>query len=179
MGPSLSHHPGPGTITSHLELCAASSLASLPPGYHPPFHSPHSSPNYLLKHASETSLHLCLESLTASYHTQKGIKSIPMFHRALLHLDLSAHDAEVLQTSQFLKPTKLCQPKVLLTCCSHFLECYSPALAHVWLLSVPQFQLKMSPPPGILLIPPFQNKSSRHFLCLHSLGFPEVTEVQL
>lgn len=81
MGPSLSHHPGPGTITSHLELCAASSLASLPPGCLPPFHSPHSSPNYLLKHASETSLLLCLESLMASHHTQKGLKSIPMSHR--------------------------------------------------------------------------------------------------
>ena len=86
----------------------------------------------------------------ASHYTQNGIKSIPTSHKALLDLDLSAHDAQVLRMSQFLKPTKLCLPEMLLICCSHFLEYSSPAPSHGWFLSIPQFRLKMSPPPGIL-----------------------------
>lgn len=74
--------------------------------------------------------------------------------------------------SQFLKPTKLCLPEMLLICCSHLIEYSSPDPSHGWFLSIPQFWLKMSPPPGILFWPPFQKKSSRHFSMSTLFGFP-------
>lgn len=140
---SRCHHRTPGVPISLLTGFPA-------PKCHPPVHSPHSNPGYLLKQVNKTTLPLCLKSPMASHHTQNKIKSVTRSHKARLHLHLFAHNAQVLQTPQFLKPTKHFLPEV-----SSLALLTSSAPSHDWLPSIPQFQLKMSPPPGILLLPPF------------------------
>lgn len=121
----------------HGHLTPGGFLAGLPaPRLPPSFYSPPGSPNYLLKHASGTSLPLCLRSLRPCITLRMESRGSP---RPTRLFSLWTSFPTMLKSYRPLSVSQARQalPASDASHCSHFLECSSPGPSHGWLLPIP------------------------------------------